>query len=277
MAVTPEAADTINKSHDEGRNICAIGVKQLCALETVAEPKEELKPLMVGQINSFFLLMILQALIQWLQISICHINLVDAYGLLLRLWSCDECIRCAFKEGCWFGVYGDAMLIDFDEFQDFKKTPLPAKWCFCFKQVQNGIPTSIFKIMFIISESSSLEVLTTCCPMHSDHIRLPGLPVKFRKHLQAILINRQFFFAVSFLSINSSVTVNFVGWFYFFMYLFQQSDHQMALCRHKVITFAFSVARWVLTDLPHQTFHHCLVFKICSQVCIGSLYVFLLR
>ncbi len=112
MAVTTEAADTINKAHDEGRNICAIGVTVMRALETVAGTEGRIKTF-DGWTNKFIF-----PPYDFTVASSMITNFHLPYSTLLMLTAAfggyDHVMNAyeiALKEGYRFGVYGDAMLI----------------------------------------------------------------------------------------------------------------------------------------------------------------------
>jgi len=44
MTVSAETAETVNRAHDEARNICAVGVTVMRALETVVGTEGKIKP-----------------------------------------------------------------------------------------------------------------------------------------------------------------------------------------------------------------------------------------
>lgn len=112
MAVTPEAADTINKAHDEGRNICAIGVTVMRALETVAGTEGRIKTF-DGWTNKFIFppydFTVANSMITNFHLPyLTLLMLTAAFGDYDHVMNAYEV---ALKEGYRFGVYGDAMLI----------------------------------------------------------------------------------------------------------------------------------------------------------------------
>lgn len=112
MSVTAETADTVNKARDEERNICAVGVTVMRALETVVGTEGKIKAY-DGWTNKFIFppydFTVANSLIT---------NFHLPYSTLLMLTSAfgdyDQVMNAyevAIKEGYRFGVYGDAMLI----------------------------------------------------------------------------------------------------------------------------------------------------------------------
>ena len=112
MAVTQEAADTINKAHDEGKNICAVGVTVMRALETVAGTEGRIKTF-DGWTNKFIFppydFTVANSLITNFHLPYSTLlMLTAAFGDYDHVMNAYEV---ALKEGYRFGVYGDAMLI----------------------------------------------------------------------------------------------------------------------------------------------------------------------
>lgn len=112
MAVTQEAADTINKAHDEGKNICAVGVTVMRALETVAGTEGRIKTF-DGWTNKFIFppydFTVANSLITNFHLPFSTLlMLTAAFGDYDHVMNAYEV---ALKEGYRFGVYGDAMLI----------------------------------------------------------------------------------------------------------------------------------------------------------------------
>jgi len=112
MSVSALAAENVNKARDENRNICAVGVTVMRALETVVGTEGKIKPF-DGWTNKFIFppydFTVANALIT---------NFHLPYSTLLMLTSAfgdyDQVMHAyeiALKEGYKFGVYGDAMLI----------------------------------------------------------------------------------------------------------------------------------------------------------------------
>lgn len=112
MSVTAETVKVVNKAHDEERNICAVGVTVMRALETVVGTEGKIKAY-DGWTNKFIFppydFTVANSLIT---------NFHLPYSTLLMLTSAfgdyDQVMNAyevAIKEGYRFGVYGDAMLI----------------------------------------------------------------------------------------------------------------------------------------------------------------------
>ncbi len=112
MSVTAETVKVVNKAHDEERNICAVGVTVMRALETVVGTEGKIKAY-DGWTNKFIFppydFTVANSLIT---------NFHLPYSTLLMLTSAfgdyDQVMNAyevALKEGYRFGVYGDAMLI----------------------------------------------------------------------------------------------------------------------------------------------------------------------
>ncbi len=112
MLVTVETADIVNKAHDENRNICAVGVTVMRALETVAGTEGKIKPY-DGWTNKFIFppydFTVANALITNFHLPYSTlIMLTSAFGnydLIMKAY--EVAIAQEYK----FGVYGDAMLI----------------------------------------------------------------------------------------------------------------------------------------------------------------------
>lgn len=112
MQITPEAAAIINKAHDEHRNICAVGVTVMRALETVVGTEGKIKPF-EGWTNKFIFppyeFTSANSLITNFHLPYSTLlMLAAAFGDYDRIMHAYEI---AVKEGYRFGVYGDAMLI----------------------------------------------------------------------------------------------------------------------------------------------------------------------
>jgi len=112
MNVPVETADKVNKAREEGRNICAVGVTVMRALETVVGTEGKIKPY-DGWTNKFIFppydFTVANSMIT---------NFHLPYSTLLMLTAAfgdyDQVMNAydvAIKEGYRFGVYGDAMLI----------------------------------------------------------------------------------------------------------------------------------------------------------------------
>jgi len=112
MSVTPETADVVNKAHDENRNICAVGVTVMRALETVVGTEGKIKPY-EGWTNKFIFppydFTVANSLITNFHLPYSTLIMLTAafgdYDLIMKAY------EVAIKEGYKFGVYGDAMLI----------------------------------------------------------------------------------------------------------------------------------------------------------------------
>jgi S-adenosylmethionine:tRNA ribosyltransferase-isomerase len=112
MLVTPETAEKVNKAHDENRNICAIGVTVMRALETVVGTEGKIKPY-DGWTNKFIFppydFTVANAMITNFHLPYSTLIMLTAafgdYDLIMKAY------ELAIKEGYKFGVYGDAMLI----------------------------------------------------------------------------------------------------------------------------------------------------------------------
>jgi S-adenosylmethionine:tRNA ribosyltransferase-isomerase len=112
MSVSPETADIVNKAHDENRNICAVGVTVMRALETVVGTEGKIKPY-EGWTNKFIFppyeFTVANSLITNFHLPYSTLIMLTAafgdYDLVMKAY------EMAIKEGYKFGVYGDAMLI----------------------------------------------------------------------------------------------------------------------------------------------------------------------
>ena len=112
MTVTPETAETVNKAHDENRNICAVGVTVMRALETVVGTEGKIKSY-DGWTNKFIFppyeFTVANSLITNFHLPYSTLIMLTAafgdYDLIMKAY------ELAIKEGYKFGVYGDAMLI----------------------------------------------------------------------------------------------------------------------------------------------------------------------
>ncbi len=112
MSVTPETADVVNKAHDENRNICAVGVTVMRALETVVGTEGKIKPY-DGWTNKFIFppydFTVANSLITNFHLPYSTLIMLTAafgdYDLIMKAY------ELAIKEEYKFGVYGDAMLI----------------------------------------------------------------------------------------------------------------------------------------------------------------------
>jgi S-adenosylmethionine:tRNA ribosyltransferase-isomerase len=112
MTVTPETAETVNTAHDENRNICAVGVTVMRALETVVGTEGKIKSY-DGWTNKFIFppyeFTVANSLITNFHLPYSTLIMLTAafgdYDLIMKAY------EVAIKEGYKFGVYGDAMLI----------------------------------------------------------------------------------------------------------------------------------------------------------------------
>jgi len=112
MVVTVETALKVNKSHDENRNICAVGVTVMRALETVVGTEGKIKPY-DGWTNKFIFppydFTVANSMITNFHLPYSTLIMLTAafgdYDLIMKAY------EVAIKEGYKFGVYGDAMLI----------------------------------------------------------------------------------------------------------------------------------------------------------------------
>lgn len=112
MLVTLDTAKQVNKAHDENRNICAVGVTVMRALETVAGTEGKIKAY-DGWTNKFIFppydFTVANSLITNFHLPYSTlIMLTAAFGDYDKVMNAYEV---AIKEGYKFGVYGDAMLI----------------------------------------------------------------------------------------------------------------------------------------------------------------------
>lgn len=112
MVVTLDTANQVNKAHDENKNICAVGVTVMRALETVAGTEGKIKAY-DGWTNKFIFppydFTVANSLITNFHLPYSTlIMLTAAFGDYDKVMNAYEV---AIKEGYKFGVYGDAMLI----------------------------------------------------------------------------------------------------------------------------------------------------------------------
>jgi S-adenosylmethionine:tRNA ribosyltransferase-isomerase len=102
----------VNDIKDEGRNICAVGVTVMRALETVVGTEGKIKPF-DGWTNKFIFppydFTVANSLITNFHLPYSTLLMLSAafgdYDNIMNAYSV------AIKEGYRFGVYGDAMLI----------------------------------------------------------------------------------------------------------------------------------------------------------------------
>jgi S-adenosylmethionine:tRNA ribosyltransferase-isomerase len=112
MSVPVETVDKVNKAHTENRNICAVGVTVMRALETVVGTEGKIKPY-DGWTNKFIFppydFTVANAMITNFHLPYSTLIMLTAafgdYDLIMKAYDV------AIKEGYKFGVYGDAMLI----------------------------------------------------------------------------------------------------------------------------------------------------------------------
>jgi len=112
MHISQETADIVNKAHEEGRNICAVGVTVMRALETVVGTEGKIKSY-DGWTNKFIFppyeFTTANSLITNFHLPYSTLlMLAAAFGDYERVMSAYEV---AIEEKYRFGVYGDAMLI----------------------------------------------------------------------------------------------------------------------------------------------------------------------
>lgn len=112
MQITEETAGIVNKAHDENRNICAVGVTVMRALETVVGTEGKIKSY-EGWTNKFIFppyeFTAANALITNFHLPYSTLLMLSAafgdYDLIMKAY------EIAIEEKYRFGVYGDAMLI----------------------------------------------------------------------------------------------------------------------------------------------------------------------
>lgn len=112
MLITSETAEKVNKAHDEGRNICAVGVTVMRALEAVVGTEGKIKPY-EGWTNKFIFppyeFTVANSMITNFHLPYSTLVMITAafgnYDLIMKAY------EIAIEEGYKFGVYGDAMLI----------------------------------------------------------------------------------------------------------------------------------------------------------------------
>jgi len=112
MLVTKETAEKVNKVHDQNRNICAVGVTVMRALETVVGTEGKIKPY-DGWTNKFIFppydFTVANSMITNFHLPYSTLIMLTAafgdYDLIMKAY------ELAIKEEYKFGVYGDAMLI----------------------------------------------------------------------------------------------------------------------------------------------------------------------
>jgi S-adenosylmethionine:tRNA ribosyltransferase-isomerase len=112
MTVSSETADKVNKVHDENRNICAVGVTVMRALETVVGTEGKIKPF-DGWTNKFIFppydFTVANSMITNFHLPYSTLIMLTCafgdYDLIMKAY------ELAVQEKYKFGVYGDAMLI----------------------------------------------------------------------------------------------------------------------------------------------------------------------
>jgi S-adenosylmethionine:tRNA ribosyltransferase-isomerase len=112
MLVTKETALQVNKARDENKNICAVGVTVMRALETVVGTEGKIKPY-DGWTNKFIFppyeFTVANSMITNFHLPYSTLIMLTAafgdYDLIMKAYDL------AIKEEYKFGVYGDAMLI----------------------------------------------------------------------------------------------------------------------------------------------------------------------
>jgi len=112
MAVTAETAAKVNLAHDENRNICAVGVTVMRALETVVGTEGKIKSY-DGWTNKFIFppyeFTVANSLITNFHLPYSTLIMLTAafgdYDLIMKAY------ELAIEKEYKFGVYGDAMLI----------------------------------------------------------------------------------------------------------------------------------------------------------------------
>ena len=112
MTITQETVDVVNKAHDENRNICAVGVTSMRALETVVGTEGKIKTY-EGWTNKFIFppydFTVANSLITNFHLPYSTLIMLTAafgdYDFVMKAYDI------AVKEGYKFGIYGDAMLI----------------------------------------------------------------------------------------------------------------------------------------------------------------------
>ena len=112
MIITAETAERVNRAHDENRNICAVGVTVMRALETVVGTEGKIKPY-DGWTNKFIF-----PPYEFSAANSLITNFHLPYSTLLMMAAAfgdyDHIMKAyeiAVEEKYRFGVYGDAMLI----------------------------------------------------------------------------------------------------------------------------------------------------------------------
>ena len=112
IIITDEICNSVNKAHDEGQKICAIGTSVLRAIETAVSTDGHLKP-REGWTNKFIFppydFTLTNSLITNFHLPYSTLLMMTcAFGGYDKIMDVYEL---AMKEGYRFGAYGDAMLI----------------------------------------------------------------------------------------------------------------------------------------------------------------------
>ena len=112
IIITDELCNSVNKAHDEGQKICAVGTSVLRAIETTVSTDGHLKP-REGWTNKFIFppydFTLTNSLITNFHLPYSTLLMMTcAFGGYDRIMDVYET---AIKEGYRFGAYGDAMLI----------------------------------------------------------------------------------------------------------------------------------------------------------------------
>lgn len=112
MVVPPATAVKVNQAHDDNRNICAVGVTVMRALETVVGTEGKIKPY-DGWTNKFIFppydFTVANSMITNFHLPYSTLLMItSAFGDYDNVMNAYEV---AIKEQYRFGVYGDAMLI----------------------------------------------------------------------------------------------------------------------------------------------------------------------
>ena len=112
MLVTAETVERVNKAHIENRNICAVGVTVMRALETVVGTEGKIKPY-DGWTNKF-IFPPYEFTVPTSMVTNFHLPLSTLLMMVSAFAGYDllfKAYKVAIKEKYNFGTYGDAMLI----------------------------------------------------------------------------------------------------------------------------------------------------------------------
>jgi S-adenosylmethionine:tRNA ribosyltransferase-isomerase len=112
IIITDELCSSVNKAHDEGQNICAVGTSVLRATETTVSTDGHLKP-REGWTNKFIFppydFTLANSLITNFHLPYSTLLMMTcAFGGYDKIMDLYETAK---KDGYRFGAYGDAMLI----------------------------------------------------------------------------------------------------------------------------------------------------------------------